>query len=108
MLLLAMIVILLNFGQENTAAEDSSFGPYKQVYPKSDLQQDPRKCSVPENDTCPLYIALMLAFGGDADTSGVIPGIQVAIDEINNDPFILPGYTLHYTLMATTVSETLE
>ena len=106
MLLLVMIILL--FSQEKIAAEESSFGPYKQVYPKSDLQQDPRYCSVSENDTCPLYIALMMAFGGDADTSGVIPGIQVAIDEINNDPLILPGYTLHYTLMATTVSKTLE
>ena len=85
------------------AVSGDNFGPYKQVYPKADLQQDPRNCSVSDNGTCPLYIALMMAFGGDFVSSGAIPGIQVAIDEINNDSSMLPGYTLHYTLMATTV-----
>ena len=58
-----------------------------------------------ENGTCPLYFALMMAFDGDFTNSGVIPGIQVAIDEINNNPSILPGYTLDYTLLATRVSQ---
>ena len=82
-----------------------NFGPYRQVYPYADLQQDPRNCSMSDNGTCPLYIALMMSFGGDYVSSGVIPGIQVAIDEINNDSSILPGYTLHYTLMATRVRQ---
>ena len=88
------------------AVSGDNFGPYKQVYPKTDLQQDPNNCSLSENGTCPLYIALMMAFDGDFVSSGVIPGIQVAIDEINDDSSMLPGYTLHYTLMATTVRNT--
>ena len=95
--LLMIHLVLIN------AVSGDNFGPYKQVYPKADMQQDPRNCSVSDNGTCPLYIALMMAFGGDFVSSGAIPGIQVAIDEINNDSSMLPGYTLHYTLMATTV-----
>ena len=99
-----LITIQLTLNLHSCVAFVGDFGPYKQVYPVSDLQQDPRNCSVSENGSCPLYIALMMAFGGDYISSGVIPGIQVAIDEINNDPSMLPGYTLHYTLMATKVN----
>ena len=99
-----LIMITIVFSEKGFAAGDS-FGPYKQVYPKADLEKDPRNCTVSENGTCPLYFALMMAFEGDFASSGVIPGIQVAIDEINNDTSILPGYTLHYTLMATRVSQ---
>ena len=95
--LLMIHLVLIN------AVSGDNFGPYKQVYPKTDLQQDPRNCSVSDNSTCPLYIALMMSFGGDFMSSGAIPGIQVAIDEINNDSSMLRGYTLHYTLMATRV-----
>ena len=99
-LLIVMIqLVLVSVGSSN------NFGPYKQVYPEADLKQDPKNCSVSDNGTCPLYVALMMSFGGDYVSSGVIPGIQVAIDEINNDPSMLPGYSLHYTLMATRVRE---
>ena len=102
LLILTQLFILV-FGEERSLSWNS-YSPYKQVYPDADIQQDPRNCSVSENGTCPLYIALMMAFDGDFITSGVIPGIQVAIDEINNDPSVLPGYTMHYTLMPTRVS----
>ena len=51
-----------------------------------------------QNDTVPLYFALMQSFGGGFNGSGVIGGVEVALDQINDDPTLLPGYTLHYTL----------
>ena len=61
---------------------------YLQVYP-------------PVNDTDDLtdiYFALMLSFGGDYVSIGALPGVQIALDYINSEPSILPGYSLHYTL----------
>ena len=63
--------------------------PYHQIYP-------------PMNDTdgrSPLHFALVLSFGGSVYQSiGVLPGVQMALDYINSEPSILPGYSLHYTL----------
>ena len=54
---------------------------------------------VDENDTrTPLYFAVLQSFGGDYDGSGSVAGLQVALDRINSDPTLLPGYSLHYTL----------
>lgn len=83
------------------------FGPYKDIYPLVDITQDQLNCPRTENGTCPLYIGLMVSFGGEFDSSGVIPGVQLALDQINSDPSMLPGYTLHYTLRDTIVSETI-
>ena len=82
-------------------------GPYKEIYPYVDVTRDQQSC-VPDpaagvDGTCPLYIALMMSFGGDFVSSGVIPGVQLAINQINSDPSILSGYTLHYTLLDTQV-----
>lgn len=58
----------------------------------------------PYSDTetrTPLTFALMQSFSGQYslyDGSGTVAGVQVALDLINNDPELLPGYTLHYTL----------
>ena len=66
----------------------SSPWPYLQIYPP-----------VNESDgRTPLYFALMLSFGGDYVTIGALPGVQIALDYINSQPSILPGYSLHYTL----------
>ena len=80
-------------------------GPYMEIYPYTDITRDQQSC-VPDlaaNQTCPLYVALMMSFGGDYVSSGVIPGVQLALNQINNDSSMLPGYTLHYTLTDTQV-----
>ena len=62
--------------------------PYLQVYPP-----------VNESDgRTPLYFALMLSFGGQFASIGALPGVQIALDYVNSQPDILPGYSLHYTL----------
>ena len=68
-------------------------GSYQPVYPPEDDN---------DNDTrVDLYLALTMSFGfgGAFNSSGTVPGIQIAIDLINNLPNLLPGYKLHYTLM---------
>ena len=61
---------------------------YLQLYPPVD-ETDERT---------PLYFALTLSFGGSYKSIGALPGVQIALDYINSEPSILPGYTLHYTL----------
>ena len=75
-------------------------GPYKHVYPPTNISIDQSSCEpdVSLNKTCPLFIQLIMSFGGSYVSSGVVPGIQIALDHINACPDILPGYTLHYTL----------
>ena len=69
-------------------------GSYLQIYPPVDA-----------NDTRePLYFGLIQSFGGEFDGSGSIAGVEVALDEINSDLTILPGYSLHYTLTDSQVS----
>ena len=99
---------ILLLAQVVRQASGQYLGPYKEIYPYVDIARDQQSC-VPDpaagvNGTCPLYIALMMSFGGDFVSSGVIPGIQLAINQINSDPSILPGYTLHYTLLDSQVS----
>ena len=81
-MLLSFIALLLTL--TNTQMD----APYLQIYP-------------PVNDTdnrTDLYFALMLSFRGDFVSIGALPGVQIALDYINNEPSILPGYSLHYTL----------
>ena len=80
-----------------------SYGLYDYVYPFVDITQNQTDCTIHNNGTCPLYIALMMTYGGEFESSGVIPGVQMALDQINNDPTMLPGYTLHYILKKTKV-----
>ncbi len=56
------------------------------------------------NATTPLYFGLMQSITGIFDGYGVVPGVEVALDQINNDSSILPGYSLHYVLLDGQVS----
>jgi len=56
------------------------------------------------NGTTPLYFALMQSFSGSYVSAGGIPGLMVALDEINSNSSVLPGYSLHYTLSDNAVS----
>ena len=78
--------------------------PYLEVYPSIDATQDQLSCVPSENVTCPLYVAVTMSFGGEYLSSGVIGSIQYALDQINNDSSLLPGYSLHYTLADSRVS----
>ena len=74
---------------------------YKDIYPQiadTSVQFGVAVNSSAELERVPLYFGLMMSFGGDVKSSGAIPGVQVALDAINNQPDLLPGYTLHYTL----------
>ena len=66
---------------------------YLEVYP------DPRDPEVLQGRT-PLHFALIQSLGGPGsqlDGSGTLAGVKIALDGINNDASLLPGYTLHYT-----------
>ena len=54
--------------------------------------------------TTSLYFGLMQSFGGTYNGSGSIPGVELALDNINNDQELLPGYTLRYVLRDSFVS----
>lgn len=88
--------------QENPSQLETSYnvGPYRHIYPPADISADQQAClpDAASNRTCPLYVALLMSFGGSFTSSGVVPAIQLALDQINSDPTMLPGYTLHYTL----------
>ena len=89
-------LITLSLTQE-TAYDYSNayFGPYLHVYPPTDIGQDPGTCTPIVGKPCPLFIAVMFSFGGSFTSSGAIPSLQLAVDQMNNNPNFLPGYRLH-------------
>lgn len=88
--------------QEDSADLSSSYNvaTYKHIYPPANISVDQQSCSPDPaaGRTCPLFVALLMSFGGAYTSSGVVPALQVALDQINADSSMLPGYTLHYTL----------
>lgn len=94
--MLANVVSVITLLLQMSAVQCSlSYDPadYLEVYP------DPRDPEVLKGRT-PLHFALIQSLGGPGsqlDGSGVVAGVKVALDWINNDSSLLPGYTLHYT-----------
>ena len=109
LIVIAITIARASLGAAQLGSPDNSQlydGPYIQVYPPIDLSQDQQSCS-PQNSptgTCPLFFAFIQTLGGIWDARGTIPGAQLALDQINADPKLLPGYTLHFTLGNSNVS----
>ncbi len=90
-----MLVLLLLLSMSCEGSSSLSYDPadYLEVYP------DPGDPAVLRGRT-PLHFALIQSLGGpfsQFDGSGSVAGVKVALDRINNDSSLLPGYTLHYT-----------
>ena len=101
----ALVTVVPAQTADNESLVDSSPPPwpyYLQVYPGTNPTEE---ASVRLKS---LYFALMMSFGGDFRSSGTIPGVQVALDQINSDPTLLPGYQLHYTLTDSQVCSTAD
>ena len=59
-----------------------------------------------DNERTPLYFGLQQSLGGDFDVGlGTLAGVRVALDLINRDASLLPGYRLHYTFMDSQVDK---
>ena len=105
---IAILVIKIANSKEKPVDWLGSYnvGPYKHVYPPTNIIIDQSSCEpdLSLNKTCPLFIQLIMSFGGSYVSSGVVPGIHIALDHINASLDILPGYTLHYTLQDSNVS----
>ncbi len=105
--MIIIVVLLLatqGQGQESPADWPQAYNlqPYLHVYPPvRNIGEDVASCTpdLEKNITCPLFIQLMMSFGGTFTSSGLVPGIQIALDQINAHKDILPGYTLHYALL---------
>ena len=90
-LLASLAISYAQSANENTNQALSWTWPYLQVYP-------PVSANGTAGGPKAIFFALMMSFGGNFKSSGTIPGVQSALDRINNDPTLLPGYKLHYTL----------
>lgn len=94
LLLLSVLVVV--------SVQSLSYDPddYLEVYP------DPKDPEVLQGRV-PLHFALIQSLGrppSQFDGSGSVAGVKVALDIINNDSSLLPGYTLHFTFADSEVS----
>ena len=44
----------------------------------------------------PLYFMYITSFGESFNSSGTIPAVDLAVEAVNADPTLLPGYELRY------------
>ena len=102
LVLLIAFCVFSSASLQLAAADSANFGPYLDIYPpvEGDIRDNDHQfsCVPSPNKSCPLYIALSVSFGGEYLSSGVTASIQYALDQINNDSSLLPGYSLHYTV----------
>ena len=49
-----------------------------------------------------IYFAFMTTFSGSFISSGTIPAVELAIEQVNNDSLLLHGYVLNYTRITDT------
>ena len=85
-----LLLTLLHHGVYSLSYDPAN---YLEVYP------DPTDPEVLKGRT-PLHFALLQSLGRPPsmfDGSGSVAGVKVALDRINNDSSLLPGYTLHFT-----------
>lgn len=82
---MASLILLLSL-------QASSVCGYVHTYPHVESANETNNGS-----TIPIYFALIMSFGGAFNSSGTLPGVQVALDLINTHPTLLSGYSLHYT-----------
>lgn len=55
----------------------------------------------------PLYFSLIQSFSGQYISAYSLPGLQMALDFINEDETLLPGYSLHFIFTDAPVSRTI-
>ena len=58
------------------------------------LQLHHARSQVAANNTTELYIAFITSFGGQYVSSGTVPAVEIALEEINNRADVLPNYKL--------------
>ena len=63
-------------------------------------------CAVLEDRS--LYFSLMVSTAPGLNTAVVAPAVELTLENINSDPTMLPGYTLHYTRVADTKVSTMN
>jgi hypothetical protein len=86
---------LVGFVLSVRCSEGGGYDPTEQIYPWP-LPQDRQ----------PLFFSLLTSFSERFDSSGAVPGVNVALDIINsNDSNLLNGYSLHYILSDSKVGE---